>query len=433
MGRRLGPDGEQTRSDARGEEIEKPAAGRDLLKMRRRRPRAGNNRLLSRRAQATKLVPKVEQQHPEERLDECHHQQRVWSQEDRLWAGEQVPRGSTTCSASWPTRFAPAAGRDGRSLAGATSGGTGAEGRPERRSGGRLGHNSRLFCLIFSLIYLTLSSLLLHSVWPTGAGLASALERQQQQVGRQRHQQPSNPFLIFDQEPPAASALLAAGSQTSETQQQHRRRSRPPSGAAAATGRQPQQGGRQATGGQSSSSADSLLVCPEGWQRHSSQCYKFFQQRHSWQRARDICEHYGAQLALVYDYQQNNFTTQLAQAALGAGSGGGGGGSTSAFGGQEAGGRQPIYASDERSYWIGFRAIDRLETNTLESAANTFVSKYLGFWDLDEPQVSRGECVRATIRHEAGAAGNSYRLLGQTTSEYLLIWAHHDAPAAGPV
>ncbi|CAA2991121.1 sushi, von Willebrand factor type A, EGF and pentraxin domain-containing 1-like, partial [Olea europaea subsp. europaea] len=179
---------------------------------------------------------------------------------------------------------------------------------------------------------------------------------------------------------------------------------------------------------------ESLLVCPEGWHQHSTQCYKFFHQRHSWQRARDVCERHGAQLALIYDYQQNNFTTQLASQAFGSSSGGVPGGSTGGGGAGAAGPASAVldsfqrslndfkagqvYASDERSYWIGFRAIDRLETNTLESAANTFVSKYLGFWDYDEPRVSAGECVRATVRHESGpmsSFASSYKLLLQSS------------------
>lgn len=166
-------------------------------------------------------------------------------------------------------------------------------------------------------------------------------------------------------------------------------------------------------------------MCPEGWHKHSTHCYKFFHQRHSWERAKDICEKYGAQLALIHDYQQNNFTTQLADAQLlaSAASVGGGGGSGSdgaqqssmiGVGGSSSKQQQPLalFSSDERSYWIGFRAIDRLETNTLESAANTFVSKYIGFWDYDEPRVSQGECVRATVRHDSGTSqANSYKLI----------------------
>lgn len=186
-------------------------------------------------------------------------------------------------------------------------------------------------------------------------------------------------------------------------------------------------------GGGAQAAGESLLVCPEGWHQHSTQCYKFFHQRHSWQRARDICERYGAQLALIHDYQQNNFTTQLASSSLGSGQllskqantnqqltqssslGGSNGNAASLHQLQShlAKHHQVQYTSDERSYWIGFRAIDKLETNTLESAANTFVSKYIGFWDYEEPRVSQGECVRATVRHElsALAPSSSYKLI----------------------
>lgn len=162
----------------------------------------------------------------------------------------------------------------------------------------------------------------------------------------------------------------------------------------------------------SESSAGSLLVCPEGWHQHSTQCYRFFHQRHSWQRAREVCERYGAQLALIHDYQGNNFTSQLAGQSLGVAAGQqaepAAGAKLSAAGQQQ----QVQYASAERAYWIGFRAIDRLETNTLESAANTFVSKYIGFWDYNEPRVNQGECVRASVRHESAAhASPAYRLV----------------------
>lgn len=155
---------------------------------------------------------------------------------------------------------------------------------------------------------------------------------------------------------------------------------------------------------------NSLLVCPDGWHHHSTQCYRFFHQRHSWQRAREVCERYGAQLALVHDYQENNFTSQLASQSLGTGLAG----SRADQAGVQslASQHQVQYASDERSYWIGFRAIDRLETNTLESAANTFVSKYIGFWDYNEPQVHQGECVRASVRRESAASSSpAYKLV----------------------
>jgi hypothetical protein len=224
----------------------------------------------------------------------------------------------------------------------------------------------------------------------------------------------SNPFLIYQQ-------------QQQQEQYQQQARSMPAARGASSGARQQQQPER---------AQDSLLVCPDGWQQHSTQCYKFFHQRHSWQRAREICERHGAQLALVYDYQQNNFTGQLAAAALSSPNGPAGlgpaagdpsNGAPAGYGGIKPGPgpatghhhHHPLYASDERSYWIGFRAIDRLETNTLESAANTFVSKYVGFWDYDEPRVSQGECVRATVRHESGPAAHqlassAYRLIQPT-------------------
>lgn len=171
------------------------------------------------------------------------------------------------------------------------------------------------------------------------------------------------------------------------------------------------------------SQSGSLLVCPEGWQQHSTQCYRFFQQRRSWSRARETCERFGAQLALVLDYQQNNFTGYLASVQLA------GFGPNPMMSNDQASKyhqqirHQPksqVYASDERSYWIGFKTIDRLETNTLESSANTFVSKYLGFWDYDEPRVSQGECVKATVRHEtittSGDSSSAYKLGPQSST-----------------
>lgn len=182
--------------------------------------------------------------------------------------------------------------------------------------------------------------------------------------------------------------------------------------------------------------SDSLLVCPEGWHQHSTQCYRFFHQKHSWLRAKDICEKYGGQLASIHDYQQNNFTSQLASSSFSssinptqpgtAGSASslsapdlhGHGSYQAQQGGKSSISTQALFASDEQSYWIGYRAIDRLETNTLETAANTFVSKYTGFWDYDEPQVNQGECVRATVRHETGVSpANSYKLVSQTSGE----------------
>lgn len=45
----------------------------------------------------------------------------------------------------------------------------------------------------------------------------------------------------------------------------------------------------------------------------------------------------------------------------------------------------------------GFHSIDKLSTNTLESANGKFISKYVGFWANNEPDTSRGDCVRASL------------------------------------
>lgn len=82
---------------------------------------------------------------------------------------------------------------------------------------------------------------------------------------------------------------------------------------------------------------------------------------------------YGSELVLISDFTQNNFTAALAEASL----------------------RE---ASDEiRSFWIGFQSIDQLSTNTIESASGRFVSKYVGFWAYEEPNVENGQCVRARV------------------------------------
>ncbi|KAH9406286.1 C-type lectin (CTL) or carbohydrate-recognition domain (CRD) [Tyrophagus putrescentiae] len=37
------------------------------------------------------------------------------------------------------------------------------------------------------------------------------------------------------------------------------------------------------------SSSDNLLHCPEDWRREGIYCYRFFNIRHSWKRAAEIC------------------------------------------------------------------------------------------------------------------------------------------------
>lgn len=51
--------------------------------------------------------------------------------------------------------------------------------------------------------------------------------------------------------------------------------------------------------------------------------------------------------------------------------------------------------------YLGLTSVDGLSTNTLESSSGTFISKYTGFWDHDQPQPQKGECVRAKIKGES--------------------------------
>lgn len=102
-------------------------------------------------------------------------------------------------------------------------------------------------------------------------------------------------------------------------------------------------------------------------------------------------------MVLISDFTQNNFTAALAEASL-----------------REAG-------NGVRSYWIGFESIDQLSTNTIESASGRFVSKYVGFWAYDQPNVDDGQCVRATVVGEHDSNGGSpYNVWSLAECEDLL-------------
>ena len=268
---------------------------------------------------------------------------------------------------------------------------------------------SLILCILFTSLYSILSLLLLANIWApvlvsASSKPAQGFEQSRQHLLERRSARNSPSFLANIMSQPLRAQSFGGQGARHKHQQQLQE------------SQQKQQNG--------------LLVCPDGWHQFSGQCYKFFHQRRSWQRARDTCERHGGQLALIYDYQQNNFSSQLAQAALSsAGPAQVAAGSTNLHQ-LELAGQQPhahhsqqqhqqaLYASEERSYWIGYKTIDQLETNTLESAANTFVSKYVGFWDLDEPRVFAGECVRATIRRESSQSpGAGYRLVAQPSGE----------------
>ncbi|XP_075226178.1 sushi, von Willebrand factor type A, EGF and pentraxin domain-containing protein uif [Lycorma delicatula] len=123
-------------------------------------------------------------------------------------------------------------------------------------------------------------------------------------------------------------------------------------------------------------SSSNLFTCPNGWELRGLHCYKFFSIRHSWENAAQLCNRYGSDLVLVESYAENNFTGGLATRGIG-----------------------PAERNDRR-YWLGLASLDDLRTNTLESAAGILVSQYGGFWSLDQPEPSAGECVDVSLTDE---------------------------------
>ncbi|XP_015790438.1 uncharacterized protein LOC107367263 isoform X1 [Tetranychus urticae] len=115
----------------------------------------------------------------------------------------------------------------------------------------------------------------------------------------------------------------------------------------------------------------SLYESLTGWNNFGTQYYKYFNIRHSWGRAKEICRRYGGELAFIQDYSQNNYTSYLSY--------------------------QFLKDSPSKSYWIGYHTIQNLSTNHIESASGKYTSQYVGFWALNEPDVSKGDCVRATF------------------------------------
>ncbi|XP_076035426.1 sushi, von Willebrand factor type A, EGF and pentraxin domain-containing protein uif [Oratosquilla oratoria] len=115
---------------------------------------------------------------------------------------------------------------------------------------------------------------------------------------------------------------------------------------------------------------ENLFHCPEDWILEGHHCYRFFNTKHSWERAAQLCKRFGSELVLIESYQENNFTQILANEFL----------------------QEPT-----KSYWLGLVSLNDLSTNTLESAGGRHVSLYSGFWSQGQPKVSAGECVRARL------------------------------------
>ncbi|KAJ8978622.1 hypothetical protein NQ317_011253 [Molorchus minor] len=85
---------------------------------------------------------------------------------------------------------------------------------------------------------------------------------------------------------------------------------------------------------------------------------------------------YGSNLISVESYDENNITASIAITSI------------------------PLERRGATHYWLGLASLDDLRTNTLESAAGTLVSQYSGFWYLNQPDPSDGECVHVTITEE---------------------------------
>ncbi|KZS05970.1 Notch 2 [Daphnia magna] len=120
------------------------------------------------------------------------------------------------------------------------------------------------------------------------------------------------------------------------------------------------------------SQENELFHCPAGWRLQGLHCYKFFEVQHSWERAADLCKRYGSDLVVVESYQQNNISEKLAQEQL-----------------------NPVTHPDA-AFWLGLMSLDDLSTNTLEAASGSLVQQYAGFWQVDQPDAEKGQCVRAS-------------------------------------
>jgi len=117
---------------------------------------------------------------------------------------------------------------------------------------------------------------------------------------------------------------------------------------------------------------DQLFECPRGWKLRGLHCYQFFNIRHSWLKASELCKRYGSDLASVESFRQNNFTADLAAEFLA---------------GQE-----------DNSYWLGLQAYNELQTNTLEADAGHQISQYYGHWAQNHPDVGEGTCVKSVLK-----------------------------------
>ena len=81
---------------------------------------------------------------------------------------------------------------------------------------------------------------------------------------------------------------------------------------------------------------------------------------------------YGSHLVTVSSYRQNNFTAQLASEFLS--------------------------GQADKSYWLGLKAHNNLQTNMLIGADEEQISQYFGHWATGHPNVENGKCVQAVVK-----------------------------------
>ena len=84
-------------------------------------------------------------------------------------------------------------------------------------------------------------------------------------------------------------------------------------------------------------------------------------------------DRYGSDLVTVESFKQNNFTGELASRLL------------------------RSRGDDRSDYWLGFKALNNLQTNTLAAASGDQISQYYGHWALDQPNIQDGQCVQSIV------------------------------------
>ena len=102
-------------------------------------------------------------------------------------------------------------------------------------------------------------------------------------------------------------------------------------------------------------------------------CHYFEISKIMFKKLSKIWSRYGSELVTVESYRQNNFTGELASRSL------------------------RTRAGSESSYWLGYRALNNLQTKTLATASGDQINMYYGHWSLTQPNISSGQCVQSVV------------------------------------